>query len=482
VLALCAILLTGACTSLSDRHGLSGEAAACTAQFEDLDRRVRGAGAADGAAYRIPEFPWLRLTRFLASFRDELPDGSREWLEHLRQTDLEARRYEIANLERPPAQHRVISDELKRLDRCGRLLNQHLTDGHGQLRLQRAAAVPDDYHTAMRWLGLYPITQMFVLPGVQRLHRTQHAALAAIPEVAPGRASREYHALGQASQHSQARASQAAAKARRDAIGVPMLTPHLEASLLDRYAPVWRMETAGYSDRIGAPVWLDRSRPSVDVRRPTEYRFVSFARFGNDVLVQLNYLVWFPERPRRSAIDLFSGHIDGALWRITLDRNGDVFAAESVHACGCYYMVFPGAGLAPSEAQPRGEPIFAGGSLVSPLPGQRIRLTREAETHFLVHVDIVDGASSHRRVPLATRHASELRSMLHPDGRRGLYRPDGIVPGSQRLERWLLWPMGVPSAGAKRQPGRHPIAFVGRRHFDDPRLLERHFERTAGAP
>ncbi len=52
---------------------------------------------------------------------------------------------------------------------------------------------------------------------------------------------------------------------------------------------------------------------------------------------------------------------------------------------------------------------------------------------------------------------------------------DGIVPGSERGERWLFWPMGVPEPGAMRQWGRHATAFVGRRHFDDPWLFERYF-------
>jgi len=50
------------------------------------------------------------------------------------------------------------------------------------------------------------------------------------------------------------------------------------------------------------------------------------------------------------------------------------------------------------------------------------------------------------------------------------------VPGTQRAERFFFWPMGIASAGAMRQWGRHATAFVGRRHFDDAQLLERRFE------
>ncbi|HEX9646503.1 MAG TPA: hypothetical protein VGB88_03330, partial [Alphaproteobacteria bacterium] len=81
-------------------------------------------------------------------------------------------------------------------------------------------------------------------------------------------------------------------------------------------------------------------------------------------------------------------------------------------------------------------------------------------------------AAGYRLVP-----AEELRSLAAPGGgRRSLYRPDGLVAGSERLERFLLWPMGIASAGAMRQFGTHATAFVGRRHFDDPRLFDDAFE------
>ena len=60
-------------------------------------------------------------------------------------------------------------------------------------------------------------------------------------------------------------------------------------------------------------------------------------------------------------------------------------------------------------------------------------------------------------------------------GTRSIYGPDGLVPGSERAERFVFWPMGVPSAGQMRQWGHHATAFVGRRHFDDPRLIDRYF-------
>ena len=72
---------------------------------------------------------------------------------------------------------------------------------------------------------------------------------------------------------------------------------------------------------------------------------------------------------------------------------------------------------------------------------------------------------------------NRLKSLSGEGYRRySLFRPDGIVPGTQRGERFLFWPMGVADPGAMRQWGRHATAFVGQRHFDDPRLIERYFE------
>ena len=82
----------------------------------------------------------------------------------------------------------------------------------------------------------------------------------------------------------------------------------------------------------------------------------------------------------------------------------------------------------------------------------------------------LDGANSYRYAD-----DDALRSLAAGEGRRSLFGEDGIVAASSRLERFLFWPMGVPNPGALRQWGRHATAFVGRRHFDDPDLMEKSF-------
>jgi hypothetical protein len=92
----------------------------------------------------------------------------------------------------------------------------------------------------------------------------------------------------------------------------------------------------------------------------------------------------------------------------------------------------------------------------------------------------VRGADSVARYAL--RDYGELRSLARPGGRRSAFGPDGLIAGTERAERFLFWPMGIESAGAMRQWGRHATAFVGRRHFDDADLIERRFELDLAEP
>jgi hypothetical protein len=74
-------------------------------------------------------------------------------------------------------------------------------------------------------------------------------------------------------------------------------------------------------------------------------------------------------------------------------------------------------------------------------------------------------------------NADRLRALPLPNNRyRSLFNEEGFIEGSERAERFLFWPMGIPNPGAMRQWGHHATAFVGRRHFDDPKLLESNFK------
>lgn len=63
----------------------------------------------------------------------------------------------------------------------------------------------------------------------------------------------------------------------------------------------------------------------------------------------------------------------------------------------------------------------------------------------------------------------------HQDGKASMFDQDGVGIGTERLERFILWPTGVLSPGSMRQWGRQAVAFVGTRHFDDPFFMDNCF-------
>jgi hypothetical protein len=101
------------------------------------------------------------------------------------------------------------------------------------------------------------------------------------------------------------------------------------------------------------------------------YRYSSHARFRGRTLVQLNYLFWFPAR---DTSDIYSGHLDAVIWRVTLDEQGVPLAYDSIHGCGCYYQLFPRPGYQLRPLPPGEEPVLIPVSAPVRDPGQRLVL------------------------------------------------------------------------------------------------------------
>lgn len=441
----------------------------CASLFESVEQAVVDAGVRDDEAHVIEGHPWYRSSRFLASFREEARDaGLDQWLGLMAGLDERARRHELANL--PRRQGVRLGDDVRaRLDDCRERLVAYDRSRPSRVEaLRQAAVVPDAYIAWRRVLGIYPLSGWFILQGVEDWQEEEIARFARPPmlEDAKRYAPRDGTAI---------EFDEVGALLRRaadNALGIPLPRDAAAQGLLRAFAPVFVIETAGEFDRPGRPA---RSGDGVTVEpEPVVYARISHTRYRGDSLLQLNYLVWFSARPRTGAFDMLGGRLDGVYWRVTLGPDGRPLLYDSMHACGCYHMAFPTDRLEPRP--PRGgldEPLLV--PKAAPAGEGRIVLYLESGTHYLVGVQRepapVDGVG----YTLAAYH--DLRSL---PGGRSLFGEHGIVPGTDRREEIFFWTTGVRAPGAMRQWGTHATAFVGRRHFDDPGLIERYF-RPAGS-
>jgi hypothetical protein len=475
-LAGCAMLPAPTLSPQMDQPGLAGS---CAAFFAELDRQVQKAGVLDPGAFRVEKYPYLRVNRFLASFNGDIRDETafNAWADRLQALDQEGRRHEIANL--PDriviAGERIGAPEaIQQVVTCGDVLRSaDFAAEQARADLQESISAPDDYLTLRRVIGLYPITKPFIYWGVLNWHEGVHRRFTVQPPadwqsviyVPPDRPGRKD-------------AGEIVTQAKRDALGIPLFTSAEQEALLQFHAPVWEVESARDFNLIGTPYWAAQGRLAVDTQKPTVYTLISFTRFGSEILTQLNYITWFTARPKQSALDIYGGPLDGVNFRVTLDAAGAPLLYESVHNCGCYYKAYPTRRLQVREKIAYPEPPLI---LQAPEydPGsQFITVAMESRTHYVQHLYTTDRRRPSDAVSYRLQDYGYLLSMAHPAGARSsMFDQYGIAHGSHRLERYILWPTGVLSPGAMRQYGRHAVAFIGRRHFDDPHYLQEIFDR-----
>jgi hypothetical protein len=393
--------------------------------------------------------------------------------------DQDARKHEIANLPRATGSTPGAANDLDELygkvASCGNLLKTaDFKDNQAREALREKAAAPDEYMLLPRVLGLYPLTSLFVSHGVSNWHAEARKTFSTEPPVG-WTASR--YVPEKSNELPAARAI--VTQARRDALGIPDYSPDARQVLFRIHAPIWEVGTEAEYDRIGTPVWTVEGKLDIDTRQPLTYTLLSFTRFGKAILTQLNYIIWFPSRPRENALDIYGGQLDGLNYRVTLDINGEPLLYETIHNCGCYYEAYPTQRLKVRDRIDYAEPpLILKAPELNP-SNEFMTVTMESRTHYVQHLYPSARRSQPGAVVYSLADYGVLQSLPDSrDGRKSMFSPDSLAPGSERLERFILWPTGVVSPGAMRQWGRHAVAFVGERHFDDPFSMDKMFMET----
>ena len=461
--------------------------ASCDALFHTMDRLVRESGATRSFPHRIDDFPYLRSTRVLASFRNGVDSDARmsAWLDHLAAADRQARRSELAHL--PAKAHRQLTrlatettlpsglvsaaEPETTVNACRALLIDRDRENEARLQQLRDVVAPaDEYSLVQRVAGLYPLASLGVRAGVARWHDEVRQTYAE-----SGRAASP---IGELRRYGAALSPDDRDRTplKRDALDIPRPDAPQLAALYRAHAPVWEIDTVSDADIPGSPVWeRGGNEPGVSTEEPVVYRYSSVTRFRGRPRLQLNYLVWFDARPASGPLDMLAGRLDGVIWRVTLGDDGAPLVYDSVHACGCYHLLFPVGDVAlRPEALRLPEPPLVPTALDAPPPGTRVHLRLGAGAHYLEGVSHAVPGPGTARYRFAWREALYTTPVID-GGQRSLFRRDGLVEGTGRGERWFLWPTGVRSPGAMRERGRRATAFIGRRHFDDAFLFDKLF-------
>lgn len=477
-----AALALGACATAPPAPVDASLASRCTRAFAALDAEVDAAGVRDGQAARIDGFPALRATRFLASFAAEPMDDAafRAWRARLAGEGRDGRLVEIANLP-PAATQRALAALAAEgfaalpppafVEGCSHALAvRDDADPARREALRAQARVPDDYDDVARAVGLYPLARLAAAAALRAYEAGVHAAYGD-----PGPGTRVAYAPEGAQPLAAAEVQALLARGRADPLGMPALDDADVDRLLATYAPVVAIAARSDDDRPGRPAFGADGRPAF-VPMPVVFGRLAHTRYAGATRVQLVYATWFAARTPAFPGDPLAGTYDAVLWRVTLDDDGAPLAFDAVHACGCYalYVSTPRVAERPRAATLDEQPLVVA-QVPVPRHGQRVAVTLAGGTHAIRDVRVVDappgGALRYR-----LGRDDALRSIALPGGgTRSLYRPDGIVAGSERAERFVFWPLGIRDAGAMRQWGRHATAFVGRRHFDEAHLLDRAF-------
>jgi hypothetical protein len=465
----------------------------CAAFFLDLDEAVTRAEVVDAGYLRIPGFPYLRINRFYDSFRTSLVDGAQSgrlqaWLDKLQRLDMKARGFEISTL---PADEKAQLKEqftlqgkgslLKKVQRCG---NELRKADFSQDTLDQQLVLmefPDEYQTLKRFFGVYYLSSIFVNYGIHSLHREFREVFDTTIGQLPVKGKIQRY-VPPRSTSADLLTQQQVKEILEASSDNPLSVPHPDRQSLDKlfatFAPVLEIDTQDDYDRPGRPVWAGHEQAQIDTTHPVMYTHVSHTRFEDNNLLQLVYVIWFPARPLDGFFDILGGHMDGITWRVTLGTEGRPILYDTIHNCGCYHTFFPSHNLKRKKVYGVYEEVPFVPQIIDTDLDNRIVVRVASRTHYIqkIRSEAGDAHDANAGINYSFADYNNLRSLPYREGsRKSLFSWDGIVAGTERSERWILWTMGVPEPGAMRQWGKHATAFIGKRHFDDAYLLERYF-------
>ncbi|MGY5453114.1 hypothetical protein ACVFI8_19555 [Agarivorans sp. MS3-6] len=469
VVALVCLLVLQACSATAPQLTLS-----CEPALKRLDKLlVENVGTLKGE--RVAATAWLRYDRFIYHYLENsaLPSGAVQatLIDSMSALAISGLQAEWLVLETKYAkewlQSNHVVDAKPFIEQCvSQLAKQYKTNPEHMVSLLASVPPDEDYSSTAKVFGLYPISsKIFASAVVKEQTSLRHQWQAASRSPLSGFSEQEV-ALYIPAQRSR----------KLDAAAVEfnqfgqLSAQHQQTQLLDWHAPQWLIENSQADNLPGSPYWRQHQL-EVDTTQPVSFSKISYGRFKGRTSIQLNYVLWFKQRPKLSSVDWVAGRHDALVFRVHLSPQLEVIAYDSIHLCGCWYtLMLPKERAYEAIQDPKQESVL----MYRVDTAEQMRISVSADTHQIINVrPVVDDTlllASQREYQLAPW--GNLLSLEHEQGYQAIYDPQGYVWGSQRLERWFFWPMGVKQPGTLRRFGDHAISFVGERYFDQAHLLE----------
>jgi hypothetical protein len=492
----------------------------CREFLNRLDELVEDAAVKDASSARVCGFPYLRTNRFTASLKTNLKDEGQkeEWSRWMQQLDLLSREKELGNLPDqailsltgeyaaiPALQGRVKGYNIKetpyrkappfsaesfnfedgrKADRewiyaqvksCSSLLmsqDQGRSDFYSTL--VPLVRVPGEYSCFRRTVGLYPLVAIPVAVLTERsLNKTRKTFDTDLKDLPVDGQLRSFAPERQVFLSGK-EVQEIIVNSSKNLLGVPLPNRDQEEKLAWSFAPVFIQDTAAPYDRLGQVVWRN-DRIEIDPEKPTVYCYTSYAYLKGEPILQINYVIWYPDRAGKRAPSIERGHLDGLTARVSLDREGKVFMVDVVSDCGCYHFFSPDKERV-EQVQPRPFSFdpFVPEWLPAIPPGERLGVRINSGWHQVQR--LVSVKEVFDPIPYSLVRYDALEALPREGGRtESIFNSKGIAKGSERTERIILFSMGIPSVGSMRQRGHHAIELIGKDYFDNPYLFDENF-------
>jgi hypothetical protein len=334
--------------------------------------------------------------------------------------------------------------------------------------------VPDEYSFAMRVIGLYPLVAIPVAiltdASRKKIRSWYETNLEELPVDGQLRSFTPSKAFSLSGEEIRTLLD----SSKKNPLEVPLPDENQAKKIVEHFAPVFVQDVAAPYDRIGRLVWKGDC-PDVDQEKPTVYYYMSNAFLKGRPILQINYVIWFSERAGERAPAIERGHLDGLALRVSLDDQGKPFMVDIVNDCGCYHLFAPEKGrvdriiskpLRFDPFVPQGLPVLR--------PGQRLGARLNSGWHQVQR--LVAGEDFPGPIPYELVPYDVLEALPRGGDRtESVFDSSGIAKCSERIERFILFSMGIPKIGSMRQRGHHAIELIGRVQFDDPTLFDESF-------